>query len=127
MRRGRRAAALTLHLQLLPVQRAVPFRQQSRNQVRAGWHSSTRFQGLGTLHHALAPQVLQLLDLLLAPHHIDGLDALVLGVLDELQCKEHTSGVRCCSEWQRSMSLARNRLSGCPCGTVSGFRPCSRG
>ena len=34
---------------------------------------------------AAAPGVLQLLDVVVAAHHVDGLDALVLGILDELQ------------------------------------------
>jgi len=35
-----------------------------------------------------SPQVLQLLDLLLAAHDVDGLDADVLGVLDEHAAKD---------------------------------------
>jgi hypothetical protein len=45
-------------------------------------------QGLRSGAAAAAPGILELLDVLVAAHHVDGLDALVLGVLDELQMEE---------------------------------------
>ena len=61
---------------------------------------------------AYAPGVLELLDVLIAAHHVDGLDALVLGVLDKLQTT--ACAIHCSLEHRDTLSSA-----GCYCAGLA--------
>lgn len=59
--------------------------------------------------HRCTPKCLQLVDLLLPAHHIDGPDALVPGVLDELQPQKRTAS-DAAGRWTEHMASTTPKL-----------------